>query len=91
MIEFLSKHLTQRWQALHVRLNLSGVIVAAKAAEPSVDTSLNTGDVIHALNGVQVETMAALRSAVDHLAPNSSVALQIERNGRLMFVSFEVD
>ena len=26
----------------------SGVIVAAKAAEPSVDTSLNTGDVIHA-------------------------------------------
>jgi len=52
---------------------------------------LTPGDVIHALNGVQVETMAALRSAVDHLAPNSSVALQIERNGRLMFVSFDVD
>jgi serine protease Do len=69
----------------------SGVIVAAKAADPSVDTSLNTGDVIHALNGVQVETIAALRSAVDHLAPNTSVALQIERNGRLMFVSFELD
>jgi len=69
----------------------SGVIVAAKAAEPSVDTSLTTGDVIHALNGVQVETMAALRSAVDHLAPNTPVALQIERNGRLMFVSFELD
>jgi serine protease Do len=69
----------------------SGVIVAAKAADQSVETSLNTGDVIHALNGVQVDTMAALRSAVDHLTPNSSVALQIERNGRLMFVSFDVD
>ena len=69
----------------------SGVIVAAKAADTSVDISLNTGDVIHALNGVQIETMAALRSALDHLAPNTSVVLQIEREGRLMFVSFEID
>jgi serine protease Do len=69
----------------------SGVIVAARAADPSVDNSLNTGDVIHAINGVQVETMAALRSALDHLPPNNSVVLQIERDGRLMFVSFEVD
>src|SRR6185312_3268243 len=69
----------------------SGVIVAAKAADPSVDTSLNTADVIHAINGVQVETMAALRSALDHLAPNASVVLQIERDGRFMFVSFELD
>lgn len=69
----------------------SGVIVAAKAADPNVDTPLNTGDVIHALNGVQVETMAALRAALDHLAPNTPVALQIERNGGLMFVSFEVN
>jgi serine protease Do len=69
----------------------SGVIVAAKAADPNVDISLTTGDVIHAINGVQVETMAALRSALDHLAPNSSVVLQIEREGKLMFVSFELD
>jgi S1-C subfamily serine protease len=47
--------------------------------------------VIHAINGVQVETMAALRSALDHLAPNASVVLQIERDGRFMFVSFELD
>jgi serine protease Do len=69
----------------------SGVIVAAKAADPSVDTSLNTGDVIHTINGVQVGTIAALRSALEHLTPNDSVVLQIERDGRLMFVSFELD
>lgn len=67
----------------------SGVIVVARAADPGVDTSLTAGDVIHAINGVAVETMAALRSALDHLAPNISVVLQIERNGRLMFVSLE--
>jgi S1-C subfamily serine protease len=69
----------------------SGVIVAARAADPSVDISLTTGDVIHAINGVEVETIAALRSALDHLASNTAVVLQIERDGRLMFVSFELD
>ena len=69
----------------------SGVIVAARAADPSVDTSLTAGDVIHAINGVGVDTMAALRSALDRLASNTSVVLQIERDGRLMFVSFELD
>jgi serine protease Do len=69
----------------------SGVIVAARSADPNVDTSLTAGDVIHALNGVQVESMTGLRSALDHLAPNTSVVLQIERAGRLMFVSFELD
>jgi S1-C subfamily serine protease len=69
----------------------SGVLVAARAADPSVDISLATGDVIHAINGVEVETIAALRSALDHLAPNTAVVLQIERDGRLMFVSFELD
>jgi len=69
----------------------SGVIVAARAADPSVDTSLTAGDVIHAINGVEVDTMAALRSDLDRLASNSSVVLQIERDGKLMFVSFEPD
>jgi serine protease Do len=69
----------------------SGVIVAARPADPSVDTSLTAGDVIHAINGVEVDTMAALRSALDRLASNTSVVLQIERDGRLMFVSFELD
>ncbi len=69
----------------------SGVIVAAKSATSNVETSLNSGDVIHQVNGVPVETMAALRAALDHLSPNSSVVLQIEREGRLMFVFFELD
>jgi serine protease Do len=69
----------------------SGVMVAARAADPSVDISLTTGDVIHAINGVAVETIAGLRAALDHLASNSAVVLQIEREGRLMFVSFEMD
>ncbi|MGH9972199.1 MAG: trypsin-like peptidase domain-containing protein [Pyrinomonadaceae bacterium] len=69
----------------------SGVIVAAKAADSNVDVSLATGDVIHAINGTSVDTIASLRSALDRLKPNTSTVLQIEREGRLMFVTFRDD
>jgi serine protease Do len=69
----------------------SGVIVAARSADPDVDSSLTTGDVIHAINGAPVVSMEGLRATLDGLKPNSPVVLQIEREGKLMFVSFELD
>jgi len=69
----------------------SGVIVVAKAADSKADVSLATGDVIHALNGAPVETLESLRSALDHLSANSPVVLQIEREGKLMFITFRFD
>ena len=69
----------------------SGVIVAAKSADPNVDVSLSTGDVIHAINGGPVETLEGLRSSLDHLSPNAPVVLQIERDGKLMFIAFKIE
>jgi serine protease Do len=67
----------------------TGVIVAAKTADSNVDVALATGDVIHAINGAQVDTIENLRLALDRLKPNASVVLQIEREGKLMFISFQ--
>lgn len=69
----------------------SGVIVAARAADASIDAPLNSGDVIHAINDTPVQTVADLRSTLDHLSPNSSVVIQIERAGKLMFVVIKLD
>src|SRR5215813_4177626 len=69
----------------------SGVIVAAKAADPDVDSALTTGDVIHSINGTHVTSMGSLRSVLDHLPANCTVALQIERDGKLLFVPVDVD
>ncbi len=69
----------------------SGVIVAARSADPNVDVSLAAGDVIHAINGASVTTIEDLRSALDRLSPNSPVVLQIERQGKLMFIPFKLD
>ena len=69
----------------------SGVIVVAKAAESNVDASLATGDLIHAINGAPIETIEGLRSVLGRLSPNSSVVVQIEREGRLLFIPFKLD
>jgi serine protease Do len=70
----------------------SGVIVAATSVEASVvDADLQLGDVIHAVNGKHIETLDGLRAALNAIPTGGSGALQIERDGRLMFVTFEMD
>ena len=69
----------------------SGVIVVAKSANPTVDVSLSTGDVVHAINGAPVETLESLRSSLEHLNADAPVVLQIEREGKLMYITFKMD
>jgi serine protease Do len=69
----------------------SGVIVAARAADATQETGLKTGDVIHAFNGAKIDSLEGLRTAVGRLKPGDSVALQIERDEILMYLSFELE
>ncbi len=69
----------------------SGVIVAARSADSVIDAGLKTGDVIHALNGTKIDSLDGLRAAVGRLKPGDAVALQIERDGVLMYVAFELE
>jgi S1-C subfamily serine protease len=67
------------------------VIVVAKSADANVDVSLATGDIIHAINGAPVTTLEGLRSSLDHPSANTPVVLQIERDGKLMFIAVNAD
>jgi serine protease Do len=70
----------------------SGVIVAALAANMlGIETDLQQGDVIHALNGKPIATLDDLRSGVRDLASGTPTVLQIERDGVLMYVAFEME
>jgi serine protease Do len=70
----------------------SGVIVLGRAADLlGPDIGLLTGDVIHAINNRPVATVESLRSALSQLKSGDSVAMQVERQGKLQFVSFEMD
>ncbi len=70
----------------------SGVAVLGRAADLfGPDIGLTTGDVIHAVNGRPVDSVENLRSALSQFKSGDSLALQIEHQGKLRFVSFEKD
>src|SRR4029077_3847281 len=68
-----------------------GVIVVARAAGATSDVPVQPRDVIRSLNNHQTATLQALRDAVHLVKPGSPVTLQIQREGRLMYVSFTLD
>jgi len=66
-----------------------GVVVAARSGESeySGQGGLKLGDVIYSFNNVPMATLDALRHAVDQLKPLDPVVLQIERDGKLMYLT----
>jgi serine protease Do len=69
---------------------VEGVVVASRASFALPDGP-EPGDVIYAVNGVSVRGLAELRTAIDELAKGDPVVLQVERNGQLRFLAFEID
>jgi serine protease Do len=68
-----------------------GIIVAARSAGAGAEIPLTTGDVIRALNGEPMTTLDRLRGTLKALPPGAAVALQIQRDERLLYISFTLD
>jgi serine protease Do len=68
-----------------------GIIVAARAAGAGAEIPLAAGDVIRTLNGEPMTTLDRLRGALKALPPGPAVALQIQRDERLLYISFTLD
>src|SRR6266700_1994043 len=70
----------------------SGVLGVGRAADLiRPETGLQTGDVIHQLNTIPIQSMEALQTAVRQLKAGDSVALQVERDNGLRYESFEME
>ena len=94
------KNLVRRLGILGIELDLdlaqslpdlripTGIIVAGKTLGANGEIPIQTGDVIHALNGATITTLAGLRGALDNLKAGDAVALMVERYGQLIYVSF---
>ncbi|HUB82131.1 MAG TPA: trypsin-like peptidase domain-containing protein [Bryobacteraceae bacterium] len=69
-----------------------GVVVAARAGDSAYSgDSLELGDVIYALNNAPVTDVATLRKLLDQLKASDSMVLQVERDGRLMYITLEIE
>jgi serine protease Do len=72
--------------------NAYGVVVAAgSATDPASGTGLKPGDVIYSVNGSPVSTVAALKNRINEFKPGQEVIMQIERSGRLMYVTLDLE
>ena len=71
----------------------SGVVVAARSVETVSfqDSGLLPGDVIQAVNRLSVATLSELRASLARLRSGDPVVLQIDRQGRILFVSMVVE
>ncbi len=69
-----------------------GVLVAAKASgAETLQVDLRPGDVIYAINTEPTATVDALRTALAQFKSGDPVVLQLEREGELQYVAFEVE
>jgi serine protease Do len=68
-----------------------GIIVAARAAGSAGEIPLTTGDVIRTLNGEPMTTLDRLRTALKALPSGAPIVLQIQREGKLQFVTFPLE
>lgn len=68
-----------------------GVIVVARAAGAASEVPLQPRDIIRSVNNQQVSTLQALKDTMRALKPGAAVTLQVQREGRLTYVSFVLE
>ena len=69
-----------------------GVVVVGRAANLIVsDSGVQTGDIIHSLNTKPIDSVETLRREVRELKSGDAVVLQIERDGGLQYLPFEME
>lgn len=70
----------------------SGVVVVAQAANANtVVIGVETGDIIRAVNRTPLQSVSQLQSIVHQFTSGDPVVLQIERDGKLQYLAFEMD
>jgi serine protease Do len=70
----------------------SGVVVVAQTSGANaVDTGLQTGDIIHAIDHTRLQSVSQFQAMVHDLKSGDAVVLQIERNRKLQYLSFEME
>ncbi len=66
-----------------------GIVVAARSGESeySGQGGLKLGDVIYSVNNSPMATLDAFRKTIDALKPTDPLVIQVERNGKLMYLT----
>lgn len=70
----------------------SGVVVVARTLDAQqLETPLQPGDVIHAVNRTKIATLEDLRAAIRGLPESGAAALRVERHGQFTWVELDLE
>ena len=78
-------------EQLKLRIPSGAVIMQLDPSGAAARSGLQRGDVVHRFGRTQIESAADLTAAVQSAASAREIVLQIERNGRLAFVTIKLD
>ena len=71
---------------------LGGVLIAARSpGSPYWQAEFLPGDVIYAINGKEITSLASLRSRLAELGTGDPVVVQVQRQETLRFIAFEIE
>jgi serine protease Do len=91
-IGILGVEINDRLAALVTQLRHKyGIIVAARSSGAPRDVPLLPGDVILSVNSLPTMTLDMLRTALKAFAPTDPLVLQVERDGKLLYLTFSLD
>jgi serine protease Do len=76
---------------LHGLRDPFGIVVTARATGSAGDVPLVPGDVIRSLNTQPMTTLDRLRTALKNIAPGVPFVLQIQRDGKLLYVPITLE
>ena len=76
---------------LKLKTASGAVIEQVQPDSPAAEAGLRRGDVIHRLNRTPITNAQELTDAVRSLSGEKEVALQVERNGQLTFISVTLE
>ncbi len=77
---------------LHVTRGDFGIVVVAQTiGSNAVDTGLETGDIIRAIDRTALQSVSQFQATVRNLRSGDPVVLQVERNGKLQYLPFEME
>jgi serine protease Do len=68
-----------------------GIIVVARAAGATSEVPLLPGDIVRSVNNQPTATLQSARELMRAMKPGTPVTLQVQREGRLLYVTFTID
>jgi S1-C subfamily serine protease len=70
----------------------TGILVVAQGGvSSSVNTGLEAGDIVRAIDRTPLQSTSQLMAMIRPLRSGDPVVLQIERDGKLQYLAFEIE